>query len=141
MPARQSSCQRGRRVSAEQATLTGQRIITVFQEDRSQLRELGRLAPSSLLVQEALQSKPLATLATLTKTTGLTTPTVTLALRELQRLGIVRETTGRVRGRIYSYLRYLEALNTETEASLHRSRPVIGSVPRASRVKPRIRRR
>jgi Fic family protein len=129
------------RVSAEQATLTGQRIITVFQEDRSQLRELGRLAPASLLVQEALQAKPLATIATLTKTTGLTTPTVTLALRELERLGIVRETTRRVRGRIYSYLRYLEALNAETEASLDRSTPVIGSVPRASRFKPRIRRR
>jgi Fic family protein len=107
------------RVSAEQATLTSQRIITVFQEDRSRLRELGRLAPTSLLVQEALQSKPLATIATLTKATGLTTPTVTVALRELGRLGIVRETTGRARGRIYSYLRYLEALDAETKTSSH----------------------
>jgi len=106
------------RVSAEQATLTGRRVFAVFQEDRNKLRELGRLAPTSLLVQEALQSKPLATIATLTKATGLTTPTVTQALRELGRLGIVRETTGRARGRIYSYERYLEALNTETgEAS------------------------
>jgi Fic family protein len=102
------------RVSAEQATLTGQRVIGVFQQDRNQLRGLGRLAPTSLLVQEALQSKPIATIATLTKATGLTTPTVTLALRELQRIGIVRETTGRARGRIYSYVRYLEALNAET---------------------------
>jgi len=101
------------RMSAEQATLTGQRIFAVFQEDRSRLRELGRLAPTSLLVQEALQSKPLATIAALTKTTGLTTPTVTQALRELERLGIVRETTGRARGRIYSYERYIEALNSE----------------------------
>jgi Fic family protein len=105
------------RVSAEQATLTGQRVIGVFQQDRSQLRDLGRLAPTSLLVQEALQSKPIATIATLTKATGLTTPTVTLALRELERIGIVRETTGRTRGRIYSYVRYLEALNAETSTS------------------------
>lgn len=103
------------RVSAEQATLTIQKVITVFQEDRTRLRELGRLAPTSLLVQEALQSKPLVTIATLTKSTGLTTPTVTLALRELERLGIVRETTGRARGRIYSYVRYLDALNAETK--------------------------
>jgi Fic family protein len=107
------------KVSAEQATLTSRRIIAVFQEDRRQLRDLGRLAPTSLLVQEALQSKPLATIATLTKATGLTTPTVTLALRELERLGIVRETTGRARGRIYSYERYLEALNAETKTSPH----------------------
>jgi Fic family protein len=108
----------GIRVSAEQATLTGQRVFAVFQEDRNRLRELGRLAPTSLLVQEALQSKPLATIATLTKATGLTTPTVTQALRELERLGIVRETTGRARGRIYSYVRYLDALSAETAESL-----------------------
>jgi len=88
----------GIRVSAEQAVLTGQRVTSVFQDDRNQLRKLGRLAPTSLLVQEEMQKKPLATIATLTKATGLTTPTVTQALRELERLGIVRETTGRARG-------------------------------------------
>ncbi len=107
------------RMSAEQATLTGQRVFAVFQEDRNRLRELGRLAPASLLVQEALQSKPLATIATLTKATGLTTPTVTQALRELERLGIVRETTGRARGRIYSYERYIGALNMEIGEGSH----------------------
>lgn len=103
----------GIRVSAEQAILTGQRVFVVFQEDRSRLRELGRQAPTALLVQEALQAKPLATIATLTKATGLTTPTVTQALRELGRLRIVHETTGRARGRIYAYTRYLEALNAD----------------------------
>jgi Fic family protein len=93
-------------------------VFGVFQEDRNRLRELGRLAPTSLLVQEVLQSKPLATIATLTKATGLTTPTVTQALRELERLGIVLETTGRARGRIYSYVRYLDALSAETAESL-----------------------
>jgi hypothetical protein len=38
---------------------------------------------------------------------------VTQALRELERLGIVRETIGRARGRIYAYARYLAALNAE----------------------------
>jgi Fic family protein len=104
------------RVSAEQATATGQRIFTVFREDRLRLRELGRQAPAALLVQEALQSKPLATIAALTKSTGLTTPTVTQALRALESLNIVRETTGRARGRIFSYARYLDALNSEAVA-------------------------
>ena len=105
------------RVSAEQATTTGQRISAVFREDRNRVREMGRQAPSILLVQEALQAKPLATIATLTQSTGLTTPTVTRALGELQKLGIVRETTGRARGRIFAYARYLDALNAETEAT------------------------
>jgi Fic family protein len=101
------------RVSAEQATSTGQRIFAVFREDRIRLRELGRQAPAAMLIQEALQSKPFATIAALTKSTGLTTPTVTQALRALENLNIVRETTGRARGRIFSYVRYLDALNSE----------------------------
>jgi Fic family protein len=103
------------RVSAEQATTTGLRISAVFREDRNRVREMGRQAPTILLVQEALQAKPLATIATLTQSTGLTTPTVTQALGELQKLGIVRETTGRARGRVFAYVRYLDALNAEIE--------------------------
>jgi Fic family protein len=105
------------RVSAEQATITGQRISAVFREDRNRVRGMGRQAPTILLVQEALQAKPLATIATLTQSTGFTTPTVTQVLGELQRLGIVRETTGRARGRIFAYVRYLDALNAEIEAT------------------------
>jgi Fic family protein len=105
------------RVSAEQATTTGLRISAVFREDRNRVREMGRQAPTILLVQEALQAKPLATIATLTQSTGFTTPTVTQALGELQKLGIVRETTGRARGRIFAYVRYLDALNAETETT------------------------
>ncbi len=105
------------RVSAEQATTTGLRISAVFREDRNRVREMGRQAPTILLVQEALQAKPLATIATLTQSTGFTTPTVTQALGELQKLGIVRETTGRARGRIFAYVRYLDALNAESDAT------------------------
>jgi len=105
------------RVSAEQATTMGLRISAVFREDRNRVREMGRQAPTILLVQEALQAKPLATIATLTQSTGFTTPTVTKALGELQKLGIVRETTGRARGRVFAYVRYLDALNAETEAT------------------------
>jgi cell filamentation protein, protein adenylyltransferase len=105
------------RVSAEQATTTGLRISAVFREDRIRVREMGRQARTILLVQEALQAKPLATIATLTQSTGLTTPTVTQALGELQKLGIVRETTGRARGRIFAYARYLDALNAETRTA------------------------
>jgi Fic family protein len=104
------------RVSAEQAAATGQRIFSVFREDRSHIRELGRQAPAALTIQEALQSKPLATIAALTKSTGLTTPTVTQALGALEKLQIVRETTGRARGRIFSYVRYIDALNYEAVA-------------------------
>ena len=104
------------RVSAERAVETGQRILGVFQEDRIRLRGLGRQAPTALLIQEALQGKPLSTIAALTQATGLTVPTVTQAVRELVRLGIVRETTGRARGKMFAYTRYLEELSAESAA-------------------------
>jgi len=101
------------RVSADSATATGRRVFAVFREDREQLKGIGRQAPTTLLIQETLQARPLVTIAALTAATGLTTPTVTQALRELEKLGIVRETTGRARGRVFAYARYLDALNAE----------------------------
>ena len=75
----------------------------------------GRIAGTLLMVQEALQAKPVASIASLTAATGLTTPTVTTALRELVSLGIARETTGRALGRVFAYKRYLEAMSAEEE--------------------------
>lgn len=103
------------RVSADAATTTGCRVFTVFRDDRDRLKGIGRQAPTALLIQEALQAKPIAAL---TEATGLTTPTVTQSLRELEKLGIVRETTGRARGRVFAYARYLDALNAENESAV-----------------------
>ena len=105
------------RVSADSATSTGRRIFTVFREDREQLKGIGRQAATALLIQEALQEKPLATIAALTQATGLTAPTVSQALREMEKLGIVRETTGKARGRVFAYARYLDALNAENASA------------------------
>ncbi|MCZ7888682.1 hypothetical protein PL599_18590 [Agrobacterium sp. ST15.16.055] len=46
--------------------------------------------------------------------TGLSAPTVNAALADLKRLGIVDEVTGRKRGRVFSYQRYLSILGEGT---------------------------
>lgn len=69
------------------------------------------------MIQEALQAKPVATVATLRAATGLAKPTVNSLLRELAARGIVKESTGRARDRVYVYRRYLEALAAEEEAN------------------------
>ena len=104
------------RHSAEVAIETGRRIARAFREDRVQLRAVPRIAGSLLMIQEALQTKPVATVATLRAATGLTTPTVNSLLRELEARSIVKETTGRARDRVYVYRRYLDALAAEEEA-------------------------
>jgi hypothetical protein len=42
-------------------------------------------------------------------------PLVTAALGHLEKLGIVREATGRKYGRLYTYINYLKILNEGTE--------------------------
>ena len=104
------------RHSAEVAIETGRRVTQVFSEDRAILRAVPRIAGSLLMIQESLQANPVATVATLRAATGLTTPTVNSLLRDLETRGIVKESTGRARDRVYVYRRYLEALATEEEA-------------------------
>jgi DNA-binding MarR family transcriptional regulator len=94
---------------------TGRRVTQAFHEDRAQLRAVPRIAGSLLMIQEALQAKPIATVATLREATGLTTPTINSLLRELESRGIIKESTGRARDRVYVYRRYLEALAAEEE--------------------------
>jgi hypothetical protein len=45
------------------------------------------------------------------------TPTINSLRRELESRGIVKESTGRARDRVYVYRRYLEALSAEEEAT------------------------
>jgi Fic family protein len=104
------------RHSAEVAIETGRRVTQAFREDRTLLRTVPRIAGSLLMIQEALQAKPVATVATLKAATGLTTPTINTLLRELESRGIIRESAGRARDRVYVYRRYLEALAAEEEA-------------------------
>lgn len=104
------------RHSAEVAIEAGRRAIQTFREDREQLRTIPRIAGSLLIMQEAFQAKPMATVATLREATKLTPPTINSLLREMEKRGIIKESTGRARDRIFVYRRYLDALATEEEA-------------------------
>jgi cell filamentation protein, protein adenylyltransferase len=105
----------GVKETAEQATHTASRILTLFKEDRARIEALGRVASSTLRVHQLLQSKPLVSIPTASRLLGLSQPTVTKTLDQMRRLGIVREITGRPRRRIFVYDRYLGILNEGTE--------------------------
>jgi Fic family protein len=49
------------------------------------------------------------------KTLGISQPTIQKSLDHLQKLGIVREITGKRRRRLYEYTRYLRILDEGTE--------------------------
>ena len=102
----------------ETATLAAdaaRRILALFDADRRSIEALGRPASSALRVHQLLQTKPLITIPMAAYLLTLSRPTVTSSLSHLRQLGIVRETTGRQRGRAFVYDRYLALLSEGTE--------------------------
>ncbi|HMG49514.1 MAG TPA: hypothetical protein VK597_02900 [Inquilinus sp.] len=101
--------------TATQATQTARRILALFDTDRRLIAALGRPAASALRVHQLLQTKPLITIPQAANILSLSRPTVTSSLTHLQQVGIVRETSGRQRGRTFVYARYLTLLDEGTE--------------------------
>ena len=86
----------------------------MFKEDRKRItmERSGRLA---LRVHELFQQNPYLTATQLVQKPGLSAPTVSAALADLERFGIVEEVTGRKRGRVFSYRGYLAILSEDTD--------------------------
>ena len=97
------------------AVETARAIAQLFRADREKIAALGRAASSAMRVHHALQSRPLCSIASMSSSLALSVPTVTKALESLERTGIVREITGRQRGRLFVYDAYLTLLNRGTE--------------------------
>ena len=103
--------------TARSAVDTSRRLTELFRSDLARIHTMGRGAGSAAIVHASLREKPLWTIQKLKEATALTVPTVTRSLEALQALGIVSETTGRRRGRVYSYDEYLRILNEGTQAA------------------------
>jgi len=101
--------------TANEAVETARRLIALFEADRNRIQALGRSAASTLRVHELLQRQPIISIVPASKQLQVTHPTVMKALANLEKLGIVREITGRRRGRAFAYSGYLNILNEGTE--------------------------
>lgn len=101
--------------TAEQAADTARDVMSLFDHDRAAIAGLGRAAPSALRVQEFLQKRPLVTIGAVANELKISVPTVTKTLNLMAGAGIVREITGRQRGRVFEYPKYLRLLDKGTE--------------------------
>ena len=68
-------------------------------------------------VHSLLQRKPVVSVAAAVDELSLTAPTVRSAIDNLQKIGLVRETTGKRRDRLFVYSRYLDVLQEDTDES------------------------
>lgn len=105
----------GVREVAEAAFATARSASETIRDDRARIGRLGRRAGSALRMHQSLVERPIGGIRHLARRTGLSAPTVAAVLRLLEELDIVREVTGRQRGRIFTYERYLAVLREGTE--------------------------
>lgn len=88
---------------AREAADTARALLALETEDRARVQMLGKGAGSALAVFDLLRRRVVTSIARAADATALTIPTVTAALRRLEALGVVRETTGRRYGRQFVY--------------------------------------
>jgi Fic family protein len=100
--------------TAEQATMTAHRILTLLRDDRGQIDASERSTSSMRRLHEYLSRRPMTTIQTAAVALDLSYPTISTALRHLHDLGIVEEVTGRKRDRVFVYQRYLGIVNEGT---------------------------
>ena len=105
----------GVRITAEDGIRTARRLTETFERDRSRIEQAGRRAGSALRAHEALKQRPTLSIARIAEQTGLSTPAVSSAIDLLAQLGIVREMTGRRRGRVFGYAEYIDILSEGAE--------------------------
>lgn len=101
--------------TAGQATDTARGIISLFEKDRKRIEGLGKTTSILNSVYNHFQRHPIANTPNLRKATGKSLPTVLRALAELERLGIVKEVSGKERHKVFFYTEYLELLSKGTE--------------------------
>jgi Fic family protein len=101
--------------TANQAFDAATRIVELFKQDRERITAESDRVGSALRIHELLQQNPFLSANLLVERTGLSAPTINAALADLERLGIVEEVTGRRRGRVFGYRRYLAILSEGTD--------------------------
>lgn len=101
--------------SAGEAAQAAQRLLALTAQDSVKIKSLGRAAASAMIVHHALQRQPIASATSLAQGTALTPATVNKSLSHLQTLGIARELTQKLRGRVFSYAAYVAILSEGME--------------------------
>ncbi len=94
---------------AEEATVNARRIVKMREEHREViLNRLGRASGKALQLLERLYFRPIVSVPTVMEITGLSFANANSLARQLETVGLLRETTGRKRNRRFSYRQYLD---------------------------------
>ncbi len=99
---------------AEATTLTTQSLVQMIERDRQSIHGLGRSASTALRVHDYAARFVILRPPVVARALELSDPPVYSAIGKLEDAGILREMTGRERGKLYAYSEYLDLLNQGT---------------------------
>jgi Fic family protein len=103
------------REAAEDGVTAAQRIFAQLGKDRQAILGYARVTLPAIRLFDALPTHPIVTLAGAMKILATSKPTAIKAMDVLQKTGILRERTGKLRDRVYGYHGYLQVLTADTE--------------------------
>jgi Fic family protein len=99
----------------EESATTARDLYRLVARDRDRVLVAKNSSLTAVRLLELLPGRPVVTIPGVVKMLETTKPTAAKSIELLEKLGIIRETTGRRRDRRYRYARYLERLRAGTE--------------------------
>jgi len=102
---------RGVAETAHSATLTARKLTDCHQEDLAKVQQLGHAGSKAAAALGCFRQRPMLDIKRVAAALDVSFPTAAKVVQLLVDQGILRETTGKARDRIFVYRRYLEILN------------------------------
>jgi Fic family protein len=101
--------------AAQDGVRSAQRLFALTSKDRSAVSAHPTATVPAIRLFELLPANPMITLSKAGELLKVTKPTAIKAIDVLQAAGVLRETTGKLRDRVYAYHGYLQVLKEDTE--------------------------
>jgi Fic family protein len=103
----------GVRDTADQAVQTAVEIDKLFRADRETIEQLGRGASSALAIYKFAQANPIFSIKHAVRESKLSFQTASAAVERLTKAGILQESSGKRRDRLFVYSKYLQTLTRD----------------------------
>lgn len=100
---------------SEQATQTARRIMALQKSNNDRLLKAGVASPLSVALLENIFSYPIIDVAEVKKLLDTTYETANGLVKKFEKAGILKEVTGKQRGRLYAYVDFLDIIAEGTK--------------------------
>ena len=101
------------REAADDGVRAAERLFALLGKDRARLIAHDSVTVPAIRLLDLLPSNPVVTLPLAIELLGVSKPTVIKAIEALEETGILKETSGKRRDRVYAYQKYLDVLTGE----------------------------